>query len=94
MKVLIIGLNHKTADVEIRERLAFNGQKLEEGVFGLKNIPEVREVAVLSTCNRVEIYTCVGNTAVASENIKNFLSRFHSINRPDFEKYLKGRLKP
>jgi len=88
MKVLIIGLNHKTADVEIRERLAFNGQKLEEGVFGLKNIPEVREVAVLSTCNRVEIYTCVGNTAVASENIKNFLSRFHSINRPDFEKSL------
>ena len=88
MKVLIIGLNHKTADVEIRERLAFNGQKLEEGVFGLKNIPEVREVAILSTCNRVEIYTCVSNTAAAAENIKNFLSRLHNINRTDFEKSL------
>ena len=88
MKVLIIGLNHKTADVEIRERLAFNGQKLEEGVFGLKNIPEVMEVAVLSTCNRVEIYACVGNTAVASENIKNFLARFHDMKRADFEKSL------
>ena len=88
MKVLIIGLNHKTADVGTREQLAFNGQKLEDGVFGLKKIPEVKEVAVLSTCNRVEIYTCVGNTSAAAENIKNFLSQFHGINRTDFEKAL------
>ena len=74
MKILIIGLNHKTANVETRERLAFNGPKLEDGVFGLKKIPEVKEVAVLSTCNRVELYTCVSNTASAVENIKNFLS--------------------
>ncbi|MDI6727442.1 MAG: glutamyl-tRNA reductase [Thermodesulfovibrionales bacterium] len=88
MKILIIGLNHKTANVETRERLAFNGPKLEEGVFGLKKIPEVKEVAVLSTCNRVELYTCVSNTASAAENIKNFLSGFHNIARSDFEKSL------
>lgn len=86
MKILIIGLNHKTANVEIRERLAFNGQKLEEGIFGLRKISEVKEVAVLSTCNRVELYTCVSNTASAIENIKNFLSVFHNIARSDFEK--------
>jgi glutamyl-tRNA reductase len=88
MKILIIGLNHKTANVETRERLAFNGPKLEEGVFGLKKIPEVKEVAVLSTCNRVELYTCVSNTASAAENIKNFLSGFHNVARSDFEKSL------
>ncbi|WP_333653834.1 glutamyl-tRNA reductase [Dissulfurispira sp.] len=88
MKILIIGLNHKTANVETRERLAFNGPKLEEGVFGLKKIPEVKEVVVLSTCNRVELYTCVSNTASAIENIKNFLSGFHNIARSDFEKSL------
>jgi glutamyl-tRNA reductase len=88
MKILIIGLNHKTANVETRERLAFNGPKLEEGVFGLKKIPEVKEVAVLSTCNRVEIFTCVNNIASAAENIKNFLSGFHDIARSDFEKSL------
>lgn len=88
MKILIIGLNHRTANVETRERLAFNGPKLEEGVFGLKKIPEVKEVAVLSTCNRVELYTCVSNTASAAENIKNFLSGFHNVARSDFEKSL------
>jgi glutamyl-tRNA reductase len=88
MKILIIGLNHKTANVETRERLAFNGPKLEEGVFGLKKIPEVKEVAVLSTCNRVELYTCVSNTASAAENIKTFLSEFRNIPKSDFEKSL------
>ncbi|MBI3593253.1 MAG: glutamyl-tRNA reductase [Nitrospirae bacterium] len=88
MKVLVIGLNHKTANVEIRERLAFNGPKLEEGIISLSKIPEVKEVALLSTCNRVELYTCVNNTASASENIKNFLSEFHTISRRDFEKSL------
>ncbi len=86
MKVLVIGVNHKTASVDIRERLAFNGPKLEEGVFGLRKIPEVREIAVLSTCNRVELYACVNNGAPAAEHIKNFLSLFHGISRAEFEK--------
>ncbi|MBI5213069.1 MAG: glutamyl-tRNA reductase [Nitrospirae bacterium] len=88
MKILVIGLNHKTADVEIRERLAFNGPKLEEGIFGLREIPEVKEVALLSTCNRVEIYSCVADSSSATENIKKFLSDFHGIQRSDFEKAL------
>ena len=88
MKILVIGLNHKTADVEIRERLAFNGPKLEEGIFGLREIPEVKEVALLSTCNRAEIYSCVDDSYSASENIKKFLSDFHGMQRNDFEKAL------
>lgn len=88
MRVLVIGVNHKTASVEVREKLAFNGPKLEEGVVGLRKIQEVREVAVLSTCNRVELYTCVGNVPTATENIKNFLAEFHGLNRPDIEKSL------
>jgi len=92
MKVLVIGVNHKTANVEVREKLAFNGSKLEEGVFGLRKIPEVKEVAVLSTCNRVELYACVSNTAVAADHIKDFLCEFHQLQRSDFEKslYLHG----
>ncbi len=85
MKVLVIGLNHKTANVETREKLAFTGPRLEEGVFGLRKIPQVKEVALLSTCNRVEIYSCVSDTAAAAENIKNFLASFHNIVRKDFE---------
>ena len=88
MKILVIGLNHKTAQVELRERLAFNGPKLEEGVFGLRKVPEVREVALLSTCNRVEIYACVGSANAAADSIKDFLSSFHNLIRTDFEKSL------
>ncbi|MBI5638974.1 MAG: glutamyl-tRNA reductase [Nitrospirae bacterium] len=88
MKVLVLGVNHITATVEIREKLAFNGPKLEEGVSGLRQVPEVREVAVLSTCNRVELYTCVNTIAAASENIRNFLATFHGMQRSEFEKSL------
>ncbi len=88
MKVLVTGLNHKTANVDIREKLAFNGPKLQEGIAGIKQIPEIKEVVILSTCNRVEIYTCVGNIASADRNIKNFLSDFHKIPKSEFEKSL------
>lgn len=88
MKILIIGLNHKTANIEIRERLAFSGQKLRDGLLGLREIPEIKEIALLSTCNRVEIFTCVNSADTAVENIKKFLSDFHNISRDDFEKSL------
>ena len=88
MKVLVLGVNHKTASVEIREKLAFNGPKLEEGIFALRKLPEVREAAVLSTCNRVELYTCVHNTPAAADSIKDFLSSFHGMPRNEFEKSL------
>ncbi len=88
MKVLVIGVNHKTANVEIREKLAFNGPKLEEGVFGLRKIPEVREAAALSTCNRVELFVCANKGGAAADRIKDFLSTFHGLKRQDLEKSL------
>lgn len=88
MNILVLGLNHKTANVDIRERLAFNGQKLEEGISGLKNLPVIDEIAILSTCNRVEIYASAKDSENSMETIKEFLSKFHEINRDKFEKTL------
>jgi glutamyl-tRNA reductase len=88
MKILVIGLNHKTATVEIREKLAFNGPKLEEGISQLIKIKDIKEIALMSTCNRVELYSCVNSINTAIEDIKNFLSEFHAINRKEFESYL------
>ncbi|MHB8881141.1 MAG: glutamyl-tRNA reductase [Thermodesulfovibrionales bacterium] len=88
MKILVQGVNHRSASVDIRERLAFNGEKLEEGLFGLRNLPDIREVALLSTCNRVELYACVSNLPAASDAIKNFLAEFHGIKRTEFERAL------
>ena len=81
MKVFVAGLNHKTADIEVREKVAFDGSKLDEGLLGLKELPEVDEAIILSTCNRVELYSNVTDTAKASESIKTFLSEFHNVDR-------------
>lgn len=79
MKILIVGLNHNTAGVEVREKLAFNGPKLEEGLLGLRGLKEINEVVILSTCNRVEIFTNVNDTEEAKDAIKEYISKFHDI---------------
>jgi glutamyl-tRNA reductase len=81
MKVLVVGLNHKTADVEVREKLAFDGPKLEHGLKRFHELEEVEEAIVLSTCNRVEMYANVKDTGSASEAVKSFISDFHGIDR-------------
>ena len=88
MKVLVVGLNHKVADVDVREKLAFNGPKLEEGLIKFRDLPEVQEAIVLSTCNRVELYANVTDNRKASESIKTFLSEYHGINRTSLDKSL------
>jgi glutamyl-tRNA reductase len=88
MKVFVVGLNHKIADVDVREKLAFNGPKLEEGLIKFRELSEVKEAMILSTCNRVELYANVSNTAKASESVKTFLSEFHNINRDALDKAL------
>ncbi|MEW6674889.1 MAG: glutamyl-tRNA reductase [Nitrospirota bacterium] len=79
MKVFIVGLNHKTADIDVREKLSFNGLKLEEGLIKFKGLPDVEEAMILSTCNRVELYANVSDAEKASMSIKGFLSQFHNI---------------
>ena len=81
MKVLIVGLNHTTAAVEVREKLAFNGPRLAEGLREMHALPEVHEAVILSTCNRVEMYTCVSDEKAASGAIMDFISGFHGIER-------------
>jgi glutamyl-tRNA reductase len=88
MKVFVVGLNHKTADVDTREKFTFNGSMLEEGLIRFKELPEVQEAMILSTCNRVELYANVRDTAKASESIRTFLSQFHNINRGSLDNAL------
>jgi glutamyl-tRNA reductase len=88
MKVFVVGLNHKTADIEVREKVAFDGPKLDEGLLRLRGLPEIEEAMILSTCNRVELYTNVKDPVQASESIKTFLSEFHNVNRELLDKSL------
>lgn len=88
MKVFLVGLNHNTADIEVREKVAFDGSKLDEGLLRLRGLPEVEEAIILSTCNRVELYANVKDTVEASESIKKFLSEFHNVDKEALDKAL------
>lgn len=79
MSIIVVGLNHRTADIEMRERFAFPGEKLAEGLKELLSIEEIREGIILSTCNRVEVYCVIFDPADGERKIKTFLSFFHNV---------------
>jgi len=88
MNILVIGLNHKTAPIEVREKVAFDGTKLEEAINALKKSNAVKENIILSTCNRVEIYAGVSDIDSGTESIKSFISDFHKVPRDLLDKSL------
>ncbi|MGO4778784.1 glutamyl-tRNA reductase, partial [Lysobacter sp. 2RAB21] len=56
MSLFVLGINHQTAPVSLRERVAFSGEAVPAALDALRALAPVREVALLSTCNRTELY--------------------------------------
>lgn len=75
MQVYVLGLNHQTAPVAVREALAFGPDRLPAALTSLVREPEVGEAAILSTCNRTEIWF-VGN---APQGVSDWLARFQNV---------------
>lgn len=73
MPILSIGLNHRTAPVEVRETIAFEGDALCEALTALSRESAIQEVAVLSTCNRTEIYVAAQEPTQAEEAVLSLL---------------------
>ncbi len=71
--VVVIGVNHHTAPVEVRERLAFADGTLEEFLRGIMELEPIHEAAALSTCNRVEIFACCDAQADPTEAVEGRL---------------------
>ncbi|MBI5050091.1 MAG: glutamyl-tRNA reductase [Nitrospirae bacterium] len=88
MNILVVGLNHKTADIEVREKIAFDGHKLSDAFSIMSTLSEIKENIILSTCNRVEVYANVKDADSGAECIKKFLSDFHNIPRETLDKSL------
>lgn len=87
-RIVVVGLSHKTAPVEIREKFSFNQQELESGLEDLYTRENIEECLIVSTCNRVEIYAVSENADACVEDIKEFLSGFHSVPAEIFSSYL------
>lgn len=79
MNLIAIGLNHRTAPVEVRERMAFPRAGLGEATCTLLGAAPLHEAAILSTCNRVEIYGLTGDLALASAALRRFLHEHHKL---------------
>ncbi|WP_173915994.1 glutamyl-tRNA reductase [Halobacillus sp. Marseille-Q1614] len=88
MHVLAIGLNYKTAPVEIREKLTFSEDRLVEAMQNLNNQKSVLENVIISTCNRTEIYAVVDQLHTGRYYIKQFLAEWFQISKEEFSPFL------
>ena len=88
MYLLVGGLSHKTAPVEIRETLEISLMKLDEALNDLLVRPSVKEGVIISTCNRTEIYTIASEVPAGKEDILQFLSHYHQWDPGELAKYL------
>jgi len=83
MKLLITGVSHKTAPVEVRERLAFREETLPEALADLKACDGVAEAVILSTCNRVEITVTTDDRVDPQSIVDGFLADHKPVDPAD-----------
>lgn len=79
MPIFLVGLNHTTAPVEVRERVAFTSDQSRTALTTLAERGLLREDVILSTCNRSEIYGLSEGDSSPLEEIRNFVCEFHHI---------------
>src|SRR5437763_4906153 len=85
MNFQLIGVNHKTAPVDVREQLAIPDRKLPEALQQLLTVPGVSEGMILCTCNRVEI---LAHTTNGSTDLRQFLRQYFSLEPASYEPHL------
>ncbi|MCW8923564.1 MAG: glutamyl-tRNA reductase [Gammaproteobacteria bacterium] len=85
-RLITLGLNHKTAPLDLRERLAFTPQTLPDALNGLYKLKNINEAAIVSTCNRTELY-CVTNNDT-DQDIVDWFSQYHGFESSTIDSHL------
>jgi glutamyl-tRNA reductase len=83
--IVLIGINHKTAPVEVRECIAFTEEESVSALRALSGNPFIKEVLIFSTCNRVEVLVVAANKAEAIDATKDYIAEANKIRRAEFE---------
>lgn len=86
MHVLSLGLNHTTAPVDIRERAAVAAEHLDDALADIRQHSDIEEAAILSTCNRTEIYCHVPDQKI--ELVTDWMCGFHELDKDEVSPYL------
>jgi glutamyl-tRNA reductase len=84
MALFTLGINHHTAPLSVREQVAFHAEKLQQALADLTRAKAVHEAAILSTCNRTELYFSTETPGVAAD----WLAEYHRISRHEIDPYL------
>jgi glutamyl-tRNA reductase len=92
MPLLTLGINHTTAPVEVRERVAIDEQNLGHALKKLITVPQVDEAAIISTCNRTELYCEVNQVEEGKQQILTWLNNFHNLSSSDTQPYIYDHL--
>lgn len=79
MDILVVGISHRTAPVELRERVDFSAAGLRDALARLSMRGSAREAAIVSTCNRAELYAASEDAASTMSDIVAFIGEFHGI---------------
>ncbi|MBE0618803.1 MAG: glutamyl-tRNA reductase [Proteobacteria bacterium] len=88
MEIIVVGLSHKSAPVEIREKVAFAADCLQEALRRVRDVPAVHEGVIVSTCNRVEIYAAARHSEEGVEGLLRFMADYHRVPDPDLRPHL------
>ncbi len=88
LDIVLLGLNHKTAPVELRENLAFSKDETSAALKAFQESPAISEAILISTCNRVEILIATEDKSNAMDAVKLLLSEFKKIPVTEFENAL------
>lgn len=88
MHILVVGLNYKTAPVEIREKVSFQPTELAEAHKALRARKSILECTIVSTCNRTEVYAVVDQLHTGRYYMKSFLAEWFSIGTNDLNPFL------
>ncbi|MGV2873788.1 glutamyl-tRNA reductase [Colwellia sp. E150_009] len=80
MSIVAVGINHKTAPVAVREKISFNPDRLSVALKEMLSAVQCREVAILSTCNRTELYIVQeGDVKITQERLVQWLESYHNV---------------
>jgi len=85
MHILVLGINHKTATLEIREKIAFAENHIRQAYDTLKKVHSVTQCIILSTCNRTEIYAVVEDLVEGKNSLLSMLQEVKGVNPTEIE---------
>jgi glutamyl-tRNA reductase len=86
--IVVIGLNYRTAPIEVRERFAISPERLSEAIRELKAWKSILECVIVGTCNRTELYAVVDRDNRCPKHVRDFMESCFGIPKGDFAPYL------